>query len=210
MRVIGLCRFSYPAIGGFQVAHETIEDRRQYLYQAARLEERFRLFETTTLPCFREQTDPDFELIILTGTCLPDTYLNRLKETVSGVQQIRIVQKDPGPHKEVTRAVLNAARRSAENPCIQFRHDDDDAVSVDFVERLRNVVNNNPGLMHRYESVGIDFNSGFLRNMAQTGFTPLRSFARFWGLGWQWPCRAAATEPSLTGCTTGWHGLCLC
>jgi hypothetical protein len=27
MQVIGLCRFSYPAIGGFQVEHETLEER---------------------------------------------------------------------------------------------------------------------------------------------------------------------------------------
>ena len=26
MQVIGLCRFSYPAYGGFQVGHETLEE----------------------------------------------------------------------------------------------------------------------------------------------------------------------------------------
>ena len=26
MQAIGLCRFSYPALGGFQVGHETTED----------------------------------------------------------------------------------------------------------------------------------------------------------------------------------------
>ena len=39
MQVIGLCRFSYPAFGGFQVEHETIEERIADLYGAARLEE---------------------------------------------------------------------------------------------------------------------------------------------------------------------------
>jgi hypothetical protein len=31
MQVIGLCRFSYPASGGFQRIHETNEERRAYL-----------------------------------------------------------------------------------------------------------------------------------------------------------------------------------
>ncbi|MCP3879258.1 MAG: hypothetical protein GY701_12850, partial [Sulfitobacter sp.] len=50
MQVLGLCRFSYPALGGFQVGHDSTADRIAYLYDPARLEERFRLFETVALP----------------------------------------------------------------------------------------------------------------------------------------------------------------
>ena len=50
MQVIGLCRFSYPAIGGFQVDHPDIAARIAYLYGPARMEERFATFETLTLP----------------------------------------------------------------------------------------------------------------------------------------------------------------
>ena len=32
MRVIGICRFSYPALGGFKRMHETVEEREAYLY----------------------------------------------------------------------------------------------------------------------------------------------------------------------------------
>jgi hypothetical protein len=53
MQVIGLCRFSYPALGGFQVLHDTTEDRMAYLWSKERLEERFRLLETVALPCLR-------------------------------------------------------------------------------------------------------------------------------------------------------------
>lgn len=169
MQVLGLCRFSYPATDGFQVAHDTVEERREYLYDPARLETRFHLFETTTLPCFREQTDPDFDLILLTGTCLPKPYLDRLENLVAEIPQIRIVQKDPAPHKATVRDVLNNVRKFPVQPCIQFRHDDDDAVSVDFVERLRTTVNTNSGLMQRFESVGIDFNSGYLARYGRKG-----------------------------------------
>ena len=67
MQVLGLCRFSYPALGGFQVGHDSTADRIAYLYDPARLEERFRLFETVALPCLMAQTDPDFEMIVLVG-----------------------------------------------------------------------------------------------------------------------------------------------
>ena len=80
MQVIGLCRFSYPALGGFQVEHETVEDRIAFLYAEHRLEERFRLMETVALPCIRHQTDPDFELIIVIGDQLPARHRRRLHE----------------------------------------------------------------------------------------------------------------------------------
>ncbi|MEX0310749.1 MAG: glycosyltransferase, partial [Tateyamaria sp.] len=30
MQIIGLCRFSYPAVGGFQVEHDTVDARIAY------------------------------------------------------------------------------------------------------------------------------------------------------------------------------------
>jgi len=53
MQAIGLCRFSYPAIGGFQVEHDTTEAGIDYLYGRDRMEERFRLFETVLIPSLK-------------------------------------------------------------------------------------------------------------------------------------------------------------
>ena len=78
MQVIGLCRFSYPALGGFQIDHETVEERIAYLYAEERMEERFRLFETVALPSLRQQTDPEFDLIIVIGDSLPRQHRDRL------------------------------------------------------------------------------------------------------------------------------------
>ena len=71
MQIIGFCRFSYPAEGGFQVEHDRIEDRISYLYATARMEERFRHFETLCLPGLRAQSDPDFLLLVLVGRAMP-------------------------------------------------------------------------------------------------------------------------------------------
>ena len=37
VQVIGLCRFSYLGERGFQIGHETLEERRAFLYDPGRL-----------------------------------------------------------------------------------------------------------------------------------------------------------------------------
>lgn len=183
MQVIGLCRFSYPAIGGFQVEHETIEERRRYLYSPERLEERFRLFESCALPCFREQTDEDFQLLIVTGECLPKPARDRLHDLTASMRQVKIIARAPGRHRSVMKEVLNAARKDPDQPCLQFRHDDDDAVSVDFVERLRAAALDGKGLMERNRTVAFDFNHGFLARPGPDGIQAARVFRSLLGVG---------------------------
>ncbi|WP_425045016.1 putative rhamnosyl transferase [Primorskyibacter sp. S87] len=161
MQVIGLCRFSYPAIGGFQVQHATSGERSAYLYQPARMEERFRLFEAVALPCLRHQTDPDFTMLLLVGNDLPASYLQRLGDLVSDFPQIQILSRPPDEHRPVMKELLNEARHDIARPCLQFRFDDDDAISVDFVERLRQVARDCAPLLEQSGTVAIDFNRGF-------------------------------------------------
>jgi hypothetical protein len=175
MQVIGLCRFSYPALGGFQVEHDSVEERINYLYDHDRLEERFRLFETVSLPCLKQQTDPNFELIIVIGDSLPDQHVSRLRDLILDLPQARLVIEPPRPQREVMKELLNNARGDPSKPCLQFRHDDDDAISVDFVERLREAANNCQGMLEQHRGVAFDFNRGFIAEMGSDGIsaTPL-------------------------------------
>ncbi|ETX31007.1 putative rhamnosyl transferase [Roseivivax isoporae] len=161
MQVIGLCRFSYPAEGGFQVEHRTLAERMAYLYAPGRLEERFRQFETVCLPALRAQTDPDFTFLVLVGESLPARARDRLHDLTAGMPQVRIVARPPLPHRKVCRDVLNAARDRPDAPCLQFRHDDDDAVAVTFVETLREVAADAGRLLARHRLVGLDWNRGY-------------------------------------------------
>jgi hypothetical protein len=169
MQVIGLCRFSYPAIGGFQVEHDSIEDRIAFLYAEARLEERFQLMETIALPCLREQTDQDFELIVVIGDSLPPHHVSRLRDLCADIPQITIHAEPPRKQREVMKSILNAARRDPKAPCLQFRHDDDDAISVDFIERLRQTLDDCPGLVARNKTVAVDFNRGYVAELGPDG-----------------------------------------
>lgn len=174
MQVIGLCRFSYPAIGGFQTIHESVEERRRFLYQHDRLEERFRLFETVALPGFKKQSDEDFQLVIVVGDCLPKPAFDRLNDLTGGLKQVRIVAKPPGRHRKVMQEILNSARNNPDQPCLQFRHDDDDAVAVDFVERFRGCVRDCIGLFQRHAMVAVDFNCGYLARANADGIQAVR------------------------------------
>lgn len=161
MQTIVFCRFSYPAEGGFQVEHDAIEDRRAFLYATERMEQRFALFEHLCLPGLKTQTDPDFDFVILVGTCLPDRYLARLQALVADMPQARIIARDPAPHRQVCQSVLNAARKHINQPCLQVRHDDDDALAVDFVARLRKAATDCAALVLGNKLVGFDWNRGY-------------------------------------------------
>ncbi|MFP7675263.1 glycosyltransferase [Marivita sp. S0852] len=167
MQVILFCRFSYPAEGGFQVDHNTVADRRNALYQPERMELRLSLFEHFCLPGLKAQTDPDFDLVVLVGSCLPDPYFARLQKLLHDMPQARIVARDPAPHRQVCQSVLNAARKHINKPCLQVRHDDDDALAVDFVAKLRKAASDCDALVLGNRLVGFDWNRGYTVRASQ-------------------------------------------
>ncbi|OWU68711.1 putative rhamnosyl transferase [Marinibacterium profundimaris] len=168
MQVIGLCRFSYPAEGGFQVEHGTLKERIAYLYAPERLEERFRTFEAFTLPALRAQTDGDFTLAIVIGEDLAAPFRARLEALVADMPQARILPRPPGPHRQVMQEAINSVRR-AKGPSLQFRMDDDDAVAVTYVETLREAARDVRGLLRRHRHLAIDFNQGYIARPSAEG-----------------------------------------
>ncbi|OED48655.1 hypothetical protein AB838_10365 [Rhodobacteraceae bacterium (ex Bugula neritina AB1)] len=169
MQVIGLCRFSYPALGGFQVEHETMEERLAYLYSDARMAERFRLFETVALPSLRQQSDQDFDLILVTGDSLPQQHRDRLHSLTADMPQVRIVTEPPRRHRPIMKDLLNQARRDPDQPCLQFRFDDDDAVAGEFVARLRETAADCAPLLAKTAAAAIDFNRGYIAEFSADG-----------------------------------------
>lgn len=168
MQTILFCRFSYPAEGGFQVDHDSIEERRTSLYAPKRMETRFALFEHLCLPGLMAQTDPDFDFVVLVGTCLPVLYLQKLERLLKPMPQAHIVARDPGPHRQVCQSVLNAARKHVNQPCLQVRHDDDDALAIDFVARLRKAASDCAPLLLANHLVGFDWNRGYTISQSDT------------------------------------------
>lgn len=169
MQVIGLCRFSWPGVGGFQVDHSTLQDRIDYLYAPKRLEERFRTFETITLPPLRAQTDPDFTFLIVIGESLPEQWQNRLQALVSTIPQAVILPLAPGRHRQAMQEAINTVRRFDNEPCLQFRMDDDDAVACSYVQRLREAAQDVRKLSRKHRFLAIDFNQGYIASPGPDG-----------------------------------------
>ncbi len=169
MQVIGLCRFSYPALGGFQVEHSSLEERIAYLYDPKRLEERFRTFEAFTLPALKAQTDPDFTFLIVIGESLPNAYRRRLEALVADMPQAVIQAHPPEQHRQMMQYAINSVRHFDQEPCLQFRMDDDDAVAVDYVAKLRAAAQDVRKLSRQYRHFAIDFNQGFIARPGPDG-----------------------------------------
>ena len=142
--IVGICRFSFlgkcdwvgtRARGGG--APEVMRERVAMLYAEDRMQRRFQAFETLCLPSIRAQTDPDFSLWLLTSPELPAHWLDRLRHLVKDVPQIEILMSERRNSVQALKAPLRAAAISAGRPVIQFRIDDDDAISRHHIARLR-------------------------------------------------------------------------
>jgi hypothetical protein len=180
MQVIGICRFSYPAIGGFQVTHDSVEERMDYLYDPARMAERFLTFEAFTLASLRAQTDADFTFLIVTGDRMPAEMAARLERLVGDMPQAVIAPCAPGPHRKVMQQAINAVRVKSRAPSLQFRLDDDDAVGVDFVRSLRLQAERALPLLDGQRSLAIDFNQGHVAQPVRQGILAAPVQAAYW------------------------------
>ncbi|HHX91096.1 MAG TPA: hypothetical protein GX700_15285 [Paracoccus sp.] len=180
MQVVGLCRFSYPAHGGFQTEHDSIDERIRFLYAETRLEERFRIFECFTLPALQAQSDPDFTLIVVIGTDMPAPARARLEGLLEGLPQAVIRAMEPGRHRSVMGQIINDARRGDSRPCIQFRMDDDDAVARDFVARTREIARDAAPMIARNRLTAIDFTRGHIAQPTARGILAEPCARQYW------------------------------
>lgn len=183
MQVIGLCRFSYPGLGGFQTTHDSLDERIAFLYAHARLEERFRYFETLTLPGIRAQFDPDFTFLIVIGESLPEVHRQRLEALVADIPQAVIQVHPPGKHRVVMQEAINSVRVNDTEPCLQFRLDDDDAVAFSYVHALRSAARDVAGLMQDNRTVAIDFNRGYIARPGPAGISARPIQEPYWTAG---------------------------
>ncbi|WP_324755135.1 putative rhamnosyl transferase [Roseovarius sp. Pro17] len=180
MQVIGLCRFSYPALGGFQIEHETPEARAAFLYDHVRIEERFATFAALTLPPLKAQTDPDFTFAIVVGEAMPEPLLARLLDLVADMPQAIIIPREPARHRQVMQEVINQVRGDRPLPSLQFRMDDDDAVAVTFIQRLREAAGDLAPMLAKHRYIGIDFNQGHIARISVKGIHAKPTVETLW------------------------------
>lgn len=106
------------------------------LYATERIERRFRSFETLTLASLTAQTDQDFRVIVLTSPLMPEVYQERLQALCTPHKNIRVLFSDAPSVVEALTPALQELHDTCDR-LVQLRLDDDDALSVNFIARLR-------------------------------------------------------------------------
>lgn len=183
MKIVGICRFSYPALGGFKRMHETVADREAYLYDAARMELRFRHFEALTLPSIRAQREARFTFLILVGDSLPGPYMERLRDVTADVPQIKIVTKPPLRHRLAAQQAIQEELSENKTESIQWRLDDDDAVSVNFTRSIRWFAKHTSRMRRNWKNIAFEYNTGYSVTLSEDGIVAEELQSPFWACG---------------------------
>jgi hypothetical protein len=137
LQIKGLVRFSYPSVGGFAISSVGPEKLEETLYDADRLERRFRLFEHLALHSLALQDEDDFRVGILIGDSFPAAARDRLAALVDDFPQARIIVLPAMGHIQAVNAAFAAM---TDNPdathTATFRLDDDDAMHRTTTRRI--------------------------------------------------------------------------
>lgn len=161
--IVGLCRFSYLGLSDWQVfRHDQsvdparLETIARTLYAHERMEARFRSFEAICLPSILAQDDPRFLFLVISSPRMPQVWRDRLHALCDPHDQIQIIWAEEPRLGDVLKAPLIEASDLSPQGLWQFRLDDDDAVDINYIKRLRRHI----ARLRGFEDVSISMGRG--------------------------------------------------
>lgn len=169
VKVIGVIRFSVLAKGFAVNLYGGMEKLRRYLFDDASLEFRFHIFENLCLPSLLAQSDPDFELVLLTSEELPQWARDRLDSIVGPYPNFHVYAVPVDMQHRVIRAAYESVSTEGYSHRAAFRLDNDDALAMTFVERVKKISHTLLTLHDTDEPTAISFNRGFYIHLDPNG-----------------------------------------
>ena len=136
-RIVGLLRFSVLTPTYFSERFKTLDRIAAHIFAPDRMELRFRLFENLCLPSLTRQSDPDFTCVVLTAETMPQPYLDRLRDLIAPHPHLRLREVGTDNHYQLIREGYDSVDVGDATHRILFRLDDDDAVDLGYIARLR-------------------------------------------------------------------------
>ena len=144
MNIVGICRFSLLGRGDWQAYRDKSDDeieaiaveQAKILFAPERMEKRLATFEHLTLASLKAQTDQDFKFIVAASESMPTQYRRRLLEICAAVPQVYVRFFDLCTIGDAQEQIFEELGISMSDT-LQFRLDDDDALSVNFVQKKR-------------------------------------------------------------------------
>lgn len=139
-QIYGHIRFSYY---GFTDTRERPDDdgtALARLYDETRMARRFFLFENLTLPSLIHQTDGGFKTVIMSSSVMPERFKDRLSAIAARLPGAVVdfsteTRGDYAFHRYMLESTGYKGRASS----VHFRLDDDDALSINYISRLRHL-----------------------------------------------------------------------
>ncbi|MFC4217273.1 glycosyltransferase [Pseudophaeobacter arcticus] len=161
MNMVGLVRFSVLTPTYYSERFSNLKQTARHLFNPDRMELRFSVFENLCLPSLVQQTDPNFDLVVLTAQSMPELYLNRLGDLLGPHANIHLRPVGTRNHYRLLKQGYDSVPSNDASHRILFRLDDDDAVDLDFVRRTRRLATGLLPLQPADSSFVIAHNRGF-------------------------------------------------
>lgn len=142
--ILGVCRFSMLGRGDWKAYRNKTDDQLEAIYEEKaaelfapeRMQARLATFEHLTLASMRAQSDPNFRFLVVSSDRMPREYRVQLERICAAVEQVEL--RFVAPMHVSDAITMLAPELGVELPdTVQFRLDDDDCVSKDFIRRLR-------------------------------------------------------------------------
>lgn len=172
-QIVGLVRFTLLSTtrNPFQAWDGDFTDYAAQMLSAERMQSRFDVFESVTLPSLRSQTDKDFVVILLAPRLLPKRWRRRIEKLLVDNDFLRV------HYFKETNLTLDKCHDTIldhidiTQPFATFRLDDDDGLSADFIERLR------PYVQPQFVGFGVSMTQGILLDIRrETGLFGIAPF----------------------------------
>ncbi|MGR3735988.1 glycosyltransferase [Pseudophaeobacter sp.] len=137
--MVGLVRFSVLTPTYYSERFSTLDETAEHLFAPDRMELRFSVFEKLCLPSLLRQSDSNFDLVVLTAERMPAPYLNRLRDLLAPHPNLHLRAVGTRNHYRLLREGYASIAQDDTRHRILFRLDDDDAVDLDFVRRVKSL-----------------------------------------------------------------------
>ncbi|HRO14180.1 MAG TPA: glycosyltransferase [Paracoccus sp. (in: a-proteobacteria)] len=144
INIVGVCRFSMLGRGDWKAYRNQPDENLEQIYREKavelfapeRLEARLATFEHLTLKSMAAQTDQDFTFIVLSSDRMPLPWRERLIELCAPIEQV-VLRFLPPTHVAEAQLAMMEELSIPLADTLQFRLDDDDCVSKEFIRRAR-------------------------------------------------------------------------
>ncbi len=137
IKTIGVMRFSVLTPTYYSERFDSLDKIAAHLFSPERMALRFHIFERLVLPSLLAQTDPEFDLVVLTADRLPREHRDRLAALLAPAPHIHLRPVGTEKHYQLLKQGYESVDPGGATHRLMFRLDDDDAVDLNYIKRLR-------------------------------------------------------------------------